>query len=329
MQQARGGILLIDEAYGLNPGKGNWGYATEAVDTLVGQITDAEFKGNLIVIMAGYANQVNEMFQSVNPGLRSRFDKKRIEFPPWTAAQAADVTEQEIQKDGKTIAQSAKEELLACFSEMTKDASWASARDVFETILPTMYSKRAHRMAREKKKKKDEDNTASAFEDALSIPYVVSDVKEAFEHILGPRVPEIDTTPKLLSSLEEKGKLIVVDYFATWCGPCKKFAPLFAGMKQEFKTVSFYRVDVDKCTEAGEMYEIESIPTTLLYLNGDILMRISGADDRTLRKYLNEFIEVPYFFPHPSSCISAIITSSKRILLTFCFTERNHRIWYL
>ena len=37
---------------------------------------------------------------------------------------------------------------------------------------------------------------------------------------------------------------------------------------------------------------IETIPTTLLYLNNEILMRISGADDRTLRKYLNEYIEV-------------------------------------
>ncbi len=292
MQQARGGILLIDEAYGLNPGKGNWGYATEAVDTLVGQITEAEFKGNLIVIMAGYANQVNEMFQSVNPGLRSRFDKKRIEFPPWTAAQAVDVTIKEIQKDGKDITERASQELLTCFSEMTKDASWASARDVFETILPALYSKRAHRMAKEMKKRNDVDKTAAVFEEALSIPYDMSDVKEAFEHILGPRVPEIDTMATLISSLEETGKLIVVDYFATWCGPCKKFAPLFAGMKQEFKTVSFFRVDVDKCTEAGEMYEIESIPTTLLYLNNEILMRISGADDRTLRKYLNEYIEV-------------------------------------
>ena len=297
MQQARGGILLIDEAYGLNPGKGNWGYATEAVDTLVGQITESDFKGNLIVIMAGYASQINEMFQNVNPGLRSRFDKKRIEFPAWTGEQAASVAIEEITRDGKTITEKAKVELVRCFTEMAKDSSWASARDVFENILPAMYTKRASRMVtvsrRNASQADDSDNVGKAtLVDATKIPYDVSDVTDAFETCLGPRVTQIDSFEILASALDVQDKLVVIDFFATWCEPCKKFAPKFAAMKKEFKKVLFIRVDIDKCSEASEQYEIDAVPTCTLHLNGEIVKRITGADDRALKKYLIEYDKV-------------------------------------
>jgi thioredoxin len=297
MQQARGGILLIDEAYGLNPTKGNWGYATEAVDTLVGQITEEEFKGNLIVIMAGYAGQIDDMFASVNPGLRSRYDKKRVKFPPWSGEQAARATIAEIEKDGKSITSAAQEELIKCYSEMAKDASWASARDVFENILPAMYSKLAARMV-----KMAHREGGNSVQEVSSVPevvvptYEVIDVTEAFEGVLGSRVLEIDTQDGLTSALEAPDKLVVVDFYAQWCGPCKKFSPQFAAMKQEFKTVSFYRVDVDKNTEASEKYEIQSIPTLLLFVNGSMLKKIVGANERTLKKCVSDFLKVHTFW---------------------------------
>lgn len=296
MQQARGGILLIDEAYGLNPGKGNWGYATEAVDTLVGQITEQEFKGNLLVIMAGYTSQIDEMFSSVNPGFRSRFDKKRIKFPPWTGEQAAMVTVSEIERDGKSITPAAKEELIKCYSEMAKDGSWASARDVFENVLPALYSKLAARMgkqARTETKEGTEQYTEQvAFQEATMISYDIVDVTQTFEGILGTRVLELDTLENLNSALEIPIKLVVIDFYAQWCGPCKKFTPQFAALKQEFKTVSFYRVDVDKNTEASEKYGIESIPTMLLFINSDVVKKIVGADERALRKCVTDFVKV-------------------------------------
>jgi thioredoxin len=312
MKQARGGILFIDEAYGLNPGKGNWGYATEAVDTLVGQITEAEFKGNLLVIMAGYASQVDEMFQNVNPGLRSRFDKKRVQFPAWTGEQAAAVAVQEIDRDGKSITEDAKDELVRCFSEMAKDSSWASARDVLENILPAMYSKRASRMvALTRRSAPDADEAGDSpalsapLADPTRIPYDVPDVVEAFEICLGPRVPQIDSAEALAAALEARDKLVVVDFFATWCGPCKKFAPKFAEMKKEFKRVGFIRVDVDK-NPAGGDYEIEAVPTCTLHLNGEVVKRIAGADDRALRQFLVEYEKVRAERQAPLICLRVV-----------------------
>ena len=83
--------------------KGACPYAKECVDTLVGTITQPEFKGNMLVIMAGYVDPMDQMFASVNPGFASRFNKRRVHFLPWTAKQAADAVVEEIKKEDRTI----------------------------------------------------------------------------------------------------------------------------------------------------------------------------------------------------------------------------------
>ena len=181
MDQARGGILLIDEAYGLTPGKGNYGYAVEAIDTLVAMVTQEEYKGNLVVILAGYEDKMDELFRSVNPGFRSRFDKHRVAFPPWTGAQAAQVALCEVDKDGKTMTPEAAAELGRCFTDMARDASWASARDVLENILPKLYTHRATRLV----------SLPRGAGPAAPPPYEAVDVLSAFEHALGERVLQV------------------------------------------------------------------------------------------------------------------------------------------
>jgi hypothetical protein len=75
-----GKVALIDEDYGLAGGKYSKGacpYAEEAVETLVGTITQPEFKGNMLVIMAGYEDLMDHMFASVNQIQPSRADSTR------------------------------------------------------------------------------------------------------------------------------------------------------------------------------------------------------------------------------------------------------------
>lgn len=83
LESARGGVLFIDEAYTLdfnaNPGAG---FAKEAVDSLTQGLTDESFKGNLIVILAGYEDQIDSLLRC-NIGLPSRFEE-RLEFIAWT-----------------------------------------------------------------------------------------------------------------------------------------------------------------------------------------------------------------------------------------------------
>ena len=74
LRKSLGGVLFIDEAYQMDPARGGM-YMTEAVDELVGALTEEEFKGKLLVILAGYSDDMENMLKT-NPGLKSRFSER-------------------------------------------------------------------------------------------------------------------------------------------------------------------------------------------------------------------------------------------------------------
>lgn len=70
----------------------------------------------------------------------------------------------------------------------------------------------------------------------------------------------------------------VVDFSATWCGPCKQFAPTFAAMAKKYAgKINFYKVDVDKCPKTSAALGIQSIPTVLFIPIYNEPRIISGA----------------------------------------------------
>ena len=105
MRRAKGGILFIDEAYGLVPRHASYG--GEALKALLDNITSPEFKGKLIIILGGYYEHIEELF-TANAGLRSRFDKVRVDFPKWTAKMATDATLKFIAKNSMSISDEGK-----------------------------------------------------------------------------------------------------------------------------------------------------------------------------------------------------------------------------
>ena len=64
-----------------------------------------------------------------------------------------------------------------------------------------------------------------------------------------------------LTKLQSTGKLVVTDWFATWCGPCNNFKPTFQKMAEEYKDVLFCKIDVDQQTGLAAKHEIRSMPT--------------------------------------------------------------------
>lgn len=91
---------------------------------------------------------------------------------------------------------------------------------------------------------------------------------------------------KIISDLPEipqKGS-VVIDFFATWCGPCKKIAPAFEKLAEVYPSITFLKVDVDESAELAEHYEVQAMPTFLFLKDGIIVKRIEGADLRAMEE---------------------------------------------
>lgn len=80
------------------------------------------------------------------------------------------------------------------------------------------------------------------------------------------------------------GKPSVLDFYATWCGPCKQIAPLFNMLKGEYgEKINFISIDVDQDVETAAKYNIEAMPTfVFLDADGNEVDRIVGADREML-----------------------------------------------
>ena len=68
----------------------------------------------------------------------------------------------------------------------------------------------------------------------------------------------------------------VVDFFATWCGPCRMLAPVMENVSNEVSDVSFYKIDVDENPNLASNMGISSIPCLILFVNGEPKSRILG-----------------------------------------------------
>ena len=90
-------------------------------------------------------------------------------------------------------------------------------------------------------------------------------------------MPVIELTSQDFDQKKSENELLLVDFWAEWCGPCKSMHPIFSRMAKKYKSVRFARVNVDNAQDIAMRYGVQSIPTFIMFKNGEVANTMVGA----------------------------------------------------
>ena len=159
LDETAGGVLFIDEAYNFATGTQ---FAKESCDTLLPRI-EPSVKERPVVILAGYNDDLESMFNNVNEGFRRRFEEKII-FPEWDAEDCLEFVRQKCVTDGYELLIEAADLLLAELHEIQKRPNWANAGDA---VSAYKYIFNAHATRQSKTPSRGNSYTTADVADAM------------------------------------------------------------------------------------------------------------------------------------------------------------------
>lgn len=88
---------------------------------------------------------------------------------------------------------------------------------------------------------------------------------------------KIINTSQFRGDVEESNGIVVVDFFATWCGPCKMLAPVFEEVGNEMQNeAKFVKVDIDQSLEIAQQFNISTVPTMMIFKDGKPVESLVG-----------------------------------------------------
>lgn len=81
------------------------------------------------------------------------------------------------------------------------------------------------------------------------------------------------------SQIINENDMVVIDFFATWCGPCKMLTPVIENVEKVLSNVKFIKVDIDQFNDLASEYRIQSVPTLIFIKNKEIVAKSVGYLD--------------------------------------------------
>lgn len=95
---------------------------------------------------------------------------------------------------------------------------------------------------------------------------------------------------QIINEVLKNEKLVVVDFYATWCGPCQMLAPVLTALDKKYGEVAeFYKVNVDENQDAAIRYGVSAVPTIIFFKNGEEIERNEGyMDEEEFSKLIEE-----------------------------------------
>ncbi len=91
---------------------------------------------------------------------------------------------------------------------------------------------------------------------------------------------EIKNTEEFEKEVINSNQTVFIDFYATWCKPCKIMTPIIEEIAKEYKEIKFVKIDIDKNEELAIKYNIMSIPTMMIIKNGEVKKTFIGITDK-------------------------------------------------
>jgi thioredoxin 1 len=95
-----------------------------------------------------------------------------------------------------------------------------------------------------------------------------------------------------LSQIPQNGK-IILDFFADWCGPCKKLGPVFSELSNQYSNITFIKIDTDSAEELAKHYNVSALPTVIYINNGEVVSIIKGFNMDKIKSETEELNNLP------------------------------------
>lgn len=97
---------------------------------------------------------------------------------------------------------------------------------------------------------------------------------------------------EFIQNVENTKGVVVVDFFATWCGPCKMLAPVFEGVSSKMgDKAKFFKVDIDESLNIAQKYRISAVPTMIIFKDGVPVESLAGfMPEQNITNKLNAYL---------------------------------------